>query len=160
MPRTPSPAADDDAALRWDDVDDPTYVDVEPLGGELLTGESLAGEPLEATPAGSAAGARDAGAAAGRTRAASVALAVAGGVVAVTYTIAWVIGVERLPLSGPTLVLEVIYQFAEFLAIIASFVWVMTTIVLTRDRPAVRAGWLALGTLLLMPWPVVLGVIA
>ncbi len=156
MPRTPSPAADDDAALRWDDVDDPTYVDVEPLDSG-----PFAGQTRERTLAGGATGASDAGAAAaGRTRAASTALAVVGVVVAVTYTIAWVIGVERLPLTGPTLALEVIYQFAEFLAIIASFVWVMTTIVLTRDRPAVRAGWLALGTLLLMPWPVVLGVIA
>ncbi len=156
MPRTPSPASDDDAALRWDDLDDPTYVDVEPLDGGPFEGQAR--EPMLA---GGTAEASDSGAApAGRTRAASVALAVVGGVVAVTYTIAWVIGVERLPLSGPTLALEVIYQFAEFLAIIASLVWVVTTIVLTRDRPAVRAGWLALGTLLLMPWPVVLGVIA
>jgi len=162
MPRPP--ASDDDAGLRWDDIDDPSWADAtrrpevaddQQIGAEdRLGADDLEGPGLDARGDSAAQLAEPAV----RSVAPGLVTAV-GAVVYLAYSIAWIIGVGRLPLSGPTLVLEVLYQFAEFLAIIASGLWFGATIVLTRGRLARRAGWLALGSLVLLPWPFVLGVV-
>ena len=142
---------DDDAALRWDDVDDASY-DFGPAPGD---------EP-ETAAANAAAETGDAGRAAGeRGRSALlVATSVFGGIY-LMYTVGWIIGVAQLPLSGIDLLQEITYQFAEFLAIIAAPVWFVATVVVSRERGAVhRLGWLAVGTLGLVPWPFLLWVIA
>lgn len=151
MPRTP--ASDDDAALRWDDLDDASHSD-----------PSLAA--LEADEQGDSEARADVveGPVAHREHPADRSLATTsvtalGALLFAAYSIAWVLGVGSLPLSGPTLLIEVLYQFAEFLAIVASAVWFGTTIALTRGRLAARIGWLALGALVLLPWPFVFSVI-
>jgi len=83
------------------------------------------------------------------------------GLVYLAYSLGWIIGINLVPLNGPTLLIEVMYQFSEFLTILASAMWFATVMSLTRKGRAVhRFGWLALGTLVLIPWPIVLGVLA
>lgn len=141
---------DDDAALRWDDVDDASY-DLGPAPG----GEA------EAAPAESGEATASAGGAAGeRGRSALLAATSVFGGIYLMYAVGWIIGVAQLPLSGTDLLQEVTYQFAEFLAIIAAPMWFVASVVLSRGRGAVhRLGWLALGTLVLVPWPFLLGVV-
>jgi hypothetical protein len=57
--------------------------------------------------------------------------------------------------SGTTdLVTEILWQFGEFTAIVAAPLWFGAAVTLTREGRAVtRAGWLALGAGLLIPWP-------
>lgn len=141
------PQDDDDAALRWDDVDDASY----DLGGEPARDEQAAA-PASETRVGEA-----------RQRRPGAVVAATGvfGGVYLMYVIGWLIGVAQLPLSGRDLLQEITYQFAEFLAIVSPIFWLVTTLVLTRDGSTVRRfGWLALGTLVLVPWPFLLGVIA
>jgi hypothetical protein len=97
----------------------------------------------------------------GRKSLASTVLTAFFGLVYVAYSLGWIIGINLVPLNGPTLVIEVMYQFSEFLTILASAMWFATVLSLTRKSRAVhRFGWLALGTLVLIPWPIVLGVLA
>jgi hypothetical protein len=97
----------------------------------------------------------------GRKSLASTVLTAFFGLVYVAYSLGWIIGINLVPLNGPTLVIEVMYQFSEFLTILASAIWFATVLSLTRKGRAVhRFGWLALGTLVLIPWPIVLGVLA
>lgn len=168
--------SDDDAALRWDDLDDPSYVDpgrANPSDARLGSADAEPDAPDHVDPEGVPEGSRhggarveqgDSGVGAARsehpaTKAAAFAVTALGALVFAAYSVAWVIGVGSLPLSGPTLLIEVLYQFAEFLAIIASALWFGATVALTRGRTGVRAAWFALGTLVLLPWPFVFGVI-
>jgi hypothetical protein len=97
----------------------------------------------------------------GRKSLASTVLTAFFGLVYLSYSLGWIIGINLVPLNGPTLVIEVMYQFSEFLTILASAMWFATVLSLTRKGRAVhRFGWLALGTLVLIPWPIVLGVLA
>ena len=177
MARSPDSARrrdqpDDDAALRWDDLDDPSYVDpcrADSSHLDLADADLNDLGPSGVAPGGAGqgdSGAEQLGAGASAARsehpaakAATSAVTALGALVFAAYSVAWVIGVGSLPLSGPTLLIEVLYQFAEFLAIIASALWFGATVALTRGRLGVRAGWLALGTLVLLPWPFVFGVI-
>ena len=150
MPRTPP---DDDSALRWDDVDDPSWV-------EAQNGASQGKAEADSDEVGELEGRFSASPEPSRGSLALSLVPAVGALVYLAYSIAWIIGAGSLPLSGPTLVLEVLYQFAEFLAISASALWFVTAVMLTAGRPGRRAGWLALGTLVLLPWPFVLGVLA
>ncbi|MDO9591251.1 MAG: hypothetical protein Q7J04_08930 [Microcella sp.] len=157
MPRPPE--SDDDAALRWDDLGDPSYSDpalaalaaLEPLESDTLTDAGTRPDTVE--------GAATSGEHPARSSVGMPVVTALGALVFAAYSIAWVVGVSSLPLSGPTLVIEVLYQFAEFLAIIASVLWFGATVVLTRGRLAARAGWLAFGAVVLAPWPFVFAVI-
>jgi len=74
------------------------------------------------------------------------------------FTIGWLIGVVRDPYSQADLFAEIMYQLGEFLAIGAPAVWFLAAVVLTRGRPVwARLLWLALGAVLLVPWPFLLG---
>jgi hypothetical protein len=183
MPRNPAP--DDDAALRWDELGDTSYVESE-------TAAAVASRAAAASAGVAAGGANDinadagadadagAGAGAGNggrgntstlsplmtpavggTSLASTVLTALFGLVYLAYSLGWIIGITLVPLNGPTLLIEVMYQFSEFLTILASAMWFATVLSLTRKGRAVhRFGWLALGTLVLIPWPIVLGVLA
>lgn len=156
MPRTPAP--DDDAALRWDEFDDPSYVESDAAVAARVADEagdaSAASVTVEATT--------DAPlelAATARPSALTTLLTALFAVVYLAYSVGWIISISLVPLTGPTLVIEIMYQFSEFLALLASALWFAAVVALTRDgRAAHRFGWLALGTLVLVPWPIVLGV--
>mgnify|MGYP000137203610 CR=1 FL=1 len=75
------------------------------------------------------------------------------------YTVGWVITVTRSTTSLPSLLGEIMFQFGEFLAIASPGLWFVAVLLLTRGRrPLARLGWLALGLVLVIPWPLLLGV--
>ena len=158
MPRTPPP--DDDSALRWDEFDDPSYVE-----SDVAVAARAAGEADESSPAS---GADDESTdadldpvAASRPSTVSTLLTAFFAVVYLAYSVGWIISIGLVPLTGPTLVIEIMYQFSEFLALLASALWFAAVVALTRGgRTAHRVGWLAVGTLVLVPWPIVLGVLS
>lgn len=166
------PTPDDDAALRWDDVDDPSYLDpgaaddkagsTEPGSTEPGSTEAARAEAGDASSASDADAVQDAhgtAAAPGLPAPGLRLLTAAFAVVFVLWSVGWIISVGLVPISGPTLVIEVLYQFSEFLAIVASALWFAATVALTpQHRLAPRFGWFALGALVLLPWPLVLGV--
>lgn len=161
-------------ALDWGDPDDPSWVDPGQAQPEqpVALDDDAQGQPAGDAPAGP--DAPDATAASAPSIAAQPAtdrevrrrsaVTAATGVLAgvyLAYSVGWILSVGTLQLSGATLLIEVLYQFGEFLAIIACALWFGTVMALTRGgRPAVRLGWLALGTLVLVPWPVLIGVLS
>lgn len=176
MPRPPAP--DDDAALRWDELGDPSYVESETAAAVASRAAVNAAAAANAGAVdmhgdGDGAGAGDSHRgsrsslsplmtpAVGRKSLANTVLTAFFGLVYVAYSLGWIIGINLVPLNGPTLVIEVMYQFSEFLTILASAMWFATVLSLTRKGRAVhRFGWLALGSLVLIPWPIVLGLLA
>ncbi len=145
-----------DDALSWGDEADASYVDpgrddLDRAGAERADG---AASSSDAAPG------RERAPGDRRRAAVTAATGVLGGVY-LMYSVGWILGIQLLSLTGPTLLIEIMYQFGEFLAIIASALWFATTLALTRGgRPAARLGWLALGALVLVPWPFLLGVLA
>lgn len=74
--------------------------------------------------------------------------------------IGWVLGIQWTSSGTTNLGTEILWQFGEFLAIVAAPLWfVAATRMTATSRPLVRVGWLALGIGVLVPWPLVLGVI-
>jgi hypothetical protein len=74
------------------------------------------------------------------------------------YTIGWFAAVLRNTLTLSGLIPEIMYQFGEFLAIVAPALWLGTTLLLTRGRgPLVRVLWLVAGLIVLIPWPMLVG---
>jgi len=93
----------------------------------------------------------------GGRRAATVAFALPYLVLAV----GWILSVEQLSSGARDLAYEIVWQFGEFLAMLAAPAWFAATLALTRgSRPLVRVGWLALGLGVLLPWPILLRFIA
>jgi hypothetical protein len=133
----------DAEALRWGDETDPTH----------------AAAPFE-TDAGAPGGTR-ASRSAGTTPDTGSFLLIGYGVFAgiyLLYTIGWFVAVLRNSLTLPGLVPEIMYQFGEFLAIVAPGVWLGAVVMLTRGRrPLARVLGLALGVLVLVPWPAIVG---
>lgn len=75
------------------------------------------------------------------------------------WTIGWVITVTRSVVTLPTLLSEIMYQLGEFLAIASPALWFAAVLLVARERgAAVRLAWLALGLVILVPWPTLLGV--
>lgn len=162
MPRTPE--SDDEAALRWDEFDDPSYVESDAAAGARALSNTDETTNADDDVEGRSFDEPDASfPAAGTVSTPSVPaklLTAFFALVYLAYSVGWVIGVGLVPLAGPTLLIEVVYQFSEFLAIVASALWFGAVMALTRDgRTVDRFGWLALGTLVLIPWPIVLGVL-
>lgn len=165
MPRSPAP--DDDAALRWDEFNDPSYVESDAAlsNDTALNDTAFDDAALDDTPLDDAARDSDAQAhAATASDMPALGVKLLTGLFALVYlaySVGWIIGVSLVPADGPTLLIEVMYQFSEFLAMLASALWFAAVIALTRGGRAVhRFGWLALGTLVLIPWPIVLGVMS
>jgi hypothetical protein len=76
------------------------------------------------------------------------------GVMYLALTVGWILGVQYTGSGSTSLLTEVPWQFGEFTAIVASPLWFGATLTLTRGgRLVTRAGWLALGAGLLVPWP-------
>ena len=76
------------------------------------------------------------------------------GVVYLALTVGWILAVQYTGSGSTALLTEVLWQFGEFTAIVAAPLWFGAALTLTRDgRPVARAGWLALGAGLLVPWP-------
>jgi hypothetical protein len=76
------------------------------------------------------------------------------GVVYLALTVGWILGVQYTGSGSRDLLTEVFWQFGEFTAIVAAPLWFGATLTLTRGgRRVTRAGWLALGAGLLVPWP-------
>ncbi|GAB3036597.1 hypothetical protein GCM10027052_13740 [Parafrigoribacterium mesophilum] len=74
------------------------------------------------------------------------------------YTIGWFGAVLRNTLTLAGLIPEVMYQFGEFLAIVAPALWFGAVLLLTRGRrPLTRVLWLLVGMVVLVPWPMVVG---
>jgi len=83
------------------------------------------------------------------------ALAVVFGIVYLALTVGWIYSVQLLSSPSADLGPEVVWQFGEFVAMIAAPVWFAAVIALTRGRLVHRLGWFALGAGVLLPWPVV-----
>jgi hypothetical protein len=159
---SPEPRED---ALDWGDPSDPSWADP---GRDLIASDELR-EPSDpdeqAEPSRREIRSRQADDAhahahapgARRSAAVTAATGLAGGLY-IAYTVGWILSIGTLQLTGATLLIEVLYQFGEFLAIIASALWFGTVMALTRNgtRSAVRLGWLALGALILVPWPLLI----
>jgi len=164
----------DDDALNWDGDDDPTLdhggaaeasagpaasapassaTDL-PMGFTAVGkgSESLGSPELAATESDVTTAAPGAPMGNG----ALVASGVIGGVYAL-YAIGWLIGGLRLQGKAQYLVLDVMYQGSLWLAVLAPLLWFGTTFLLTRaSRAWVRFAWLAVGIVLLLPWPFVM----
>lgn len=142
MPRPENDAFDDDdEALRWAGDDE----------------QGRAAPTVGTSPPAAADAAHEEEAPGGRgRRAATVGFAVP----YLALTIGWIFSVQFFD-SPAELFTAVLWQFGEFLAMLAAPLWFAATLALTRDsRPHVRVGWLALGTLVLLPWPVILRFLA
>ena len=88
------------------------------------------------------------------------ALAIFGGLYAV-WSIAWVIGIASAPAQTASSLLDaVMYQFGEFLGLIATPLWLGSVWFLTSESARrARTSWLILGLLLLFPVPFVLPIL-
>ena len=98
-----------------------------------------------------------------RSRSAT-ALLVATGVFAGLYlaaVVGWILSVQLLSYPGIDLAGEVMWQFAEFLAMVSAALWFAAVLTLTPEgaprRGLKRFGWLVAGLALLVPWPFLLG---
>jgi hypothetical protein len=79
----------------------------------------------------------------------------------VALTVGWVLSVQQLTSGAVDLAYEIVWQFGEFLALLAAPAWFVGTLHLTRrSRPLVRVGWLALGLGALLPWPILFRFVA
>ena len=90
-----------------------------------------------------------------------VLLAVFGGLYAV-WTIAWVLAIVAAPTQQASSLLDAImYQFGEFLAIVAAPLWFGIVWWLSAGAGAKRRfAWLLAGLIVLVPLPLVLPVVA
>ncbi|MEO8261316.1 MAG: hypothetical protein ABI566_01990 [Pseudolysinimonas sp.] len=70
-------------------------------------------------------------------------------------TVGWILGTGYTSAGTGQLLPQVLWQFAEFTAIIAAPLWFGTTLRFTQGKPLLaRIGWLTLGLGVLLPWPV------
>lgn len=75
--------------------------------------------------------------------------------------VGWIFAVQQLSSGSASLFGEILWQFGEFLAMLAAPLWFAATVTLTtQHRPLVRVGWLALGLPVLLPWPLMLQFVA
>jgi hypothetical protein len=134
--------ADDDEALSWDEVSDPTHT-ASPAAATVVEPVETPTEPTEAKPVTSSA--------------LLVTYGILGGAY-LLYTIGWVLSVlNDNRIAYADLLSEVMYQFGEFLAIASPALWFVTVLTLTRGRkPIVRLLGLLLGLAVVIPWPFVL----
>ncbi|QEO10688.1 hypothetical protein [Protaetiibacter larvae] len=156
-PEVPGEEPDDDEALSWAGDD---------ARGQSAPRLRVASDPLVA--AGSdgfdpdAAGA--AAASAPRRTPAETALLVATGVFAGVYlaiAVGWILSVQLIASPYYELFGEIMWQFGEFLAMIAAVLWFGAVFALTPEgvsrRGLRRFVWLTIGVLVLLPWPFLLG---
>lgn len=82
------------------------------------------------------------------------------GIVYLAISIGWISSAQLLVYPALDLLGEVMWQFGEFLAMVAAALWFAATLTLTpegmRHRGAKRMLALLVGTALLVPWPALL----
>lgn len=77
------------------------------------------------------------------------------------WAVAWILAVQTRTSGSTALSTEILWQFGEFLTILACPLWFAATVHLSRTaRALVRVGWLALGLGVLLPWPFLLDLLA
>lgn len=87
-------------------------------------------------------------------------LTVVAGAVFLALTVGWVLAAPWTPSAEGSLPTAILLQFGDFAAIVAAPLWFVAVLTLGADaRTGVRAGWFALGVGLLVPWPLILGVL-
>ncbi|MGK9146697.1 DNA polymerase III subunit gamma/tau [Plantibacter flavus] len=88
-----------------------------------------------------------------------ITLGIFGGVF-LLYSVGWLISAFRPDAAVPSdTVGEFMFNLGQGLAVAAGPVWMAATIWLTRDsKPSVRIAMLALGVVLVLPWPFLRGV--
>lgn len=155
-PIDPDEESDDDA-FHW--AGDEARGQAAPRLRDETAETDAAGAGSEAPPAGVAT--------AGRRSAAATAFLVATGVFAGLYlavVVGWILSVQLLAYSGLDLAGEIMWQFSEFLAMVAAALWFGAVVTLTPEgiprRGVKRFVWLAAGLALLLPWPFLLGAFA
>ncbi|MEO7721098.1 MAG: hypothetical protein ABIS08_04185 [Pseudolysinimonas sp.] len=134
----------DDDALRW--AGDELRGGIDPLTRNRLAGAvaSSTDHGMDATPAipGNLA----------RTTA-NVGFAV----LYLAIVVGWILSVQITGSTATDVFSQVAWQFGEFVAIISGALWYLAVLTLTPDsRTLVRVGWFALGTAVLLPWPILL----
>ncbi len=135
-------SADDDKALTWDEVSDPTHVDapavsrVEPASVERV-------EPVEATKPPT-----------------SSFLLVSYGIVAgafLLYTVGWVIGIRQVVFVEVDTLSRILSTVAQVLAVASPAIWFGGAFVLTRSaKPIFRLLVLLAGLVATIPLPFIL----
>lgn len=147
--RAPDPFDEDDEALQW--------------AGDDLAGRQaprLADSPAEVEPADPR-GTAAAPTASVRRDIPTLAATVVLGALYLAATLGWILSVQLLGYPALDLPGEVMWQFGEFLALIAAGAWFVAVLVLTpeglRRRALVRTGGLVLGLAVLVPLPYLLG---
>lgn len=153
----PDPIDDpDDEALHW------AGDDARGQAAPRLRGDTAdeSGPEADAGDADAASGPIETAA---RTRA-ETALLVATGVFAGLFlaaVVGWILSVQLLAYAGLDLAGEIMWQFAEFLSMVAAALWFAAVVTLTPEgiprRGVKRFGWLVAGLVLLLPWPFLLG---
>ena len=140
----PAPPDDDDEALSW--AGDDLRGGVDPL-----TRNRVADVTASSVDEGA-----DAATATPRNLA-SAAATVLFAVLYLAIVVGWILSVQITGSTATDVFSQVAWQFGEFVAIIAGALWYLAVLTLTPDaRTAVRAGWFALGVVLLLPWPILL----
>lgn len=141
--------ADDEDALTWDEVSDPTHT----AGPAPAKAKAAPVEPAGTTAEPDA----EPDAKPGTSSALLVTYGILGGAYLI-YTVGWVITVfNDNRIAYADILSEVMYQFGEFLAIASPAIWFATVLTLTRGRkPILRLLGLLLGLAVVIPWPFVL----
>lgn len=146
----------DDEALSW--------AGDEERGGiaPRRAGPASADGAIEGRPEDEATDAAEAGDASVVPRSAARSLAtVVFAVVYLAIVLGWVLSVQRTASGSSDLFVELSWQFGEFLAMISGVLFFGAVLSLTRESSTLlRVGWWALGALLLVPWPLVLVILA
>ena len=74
------------------------------------------------------------------------------------YTVGWIIAATRTSSGSGDILVQIMFQLGQFLAIAGPPLWFATVFMLTRSRkPAVRVLWLVLGLIIFAPLPFILG---
>jgi hypothetical protein len=143
------PELDDDDALSW--AGDDVRGGIDPLTRNRVNatrdGDETAGGSDDAPDAPS-----------------SLARSAATVLFAVLYlavVVGWILSSQITGSTATDVFSQVAWQFGEFVAIISGALWFLAVLTLTAEsRTLVRVGWFALGVGVLVPWPVLLGVLA
>lgn len=75
--------------------------------------------------------------------------------------VGWILSAQLSNGASSDLFSQIAAQFGEFVAIISGALWFLAVLTLTPEsRLRVRLGWFALGVGVLVPWPILLQVVA
>jgi hypothetical protein len=134
----------DDEALSWAGDRDATHVDA-PVAPRPVTEppvEDVAED--EALPAAT-------------SSILLITLGILGGVY-LLFTVGWIVSLQRFLYFATTPLEQVAFSAQQYLAVIATPLWFVVSLLMTRGRkPPVRLVWLIVGMVLLVPWSFVLG---